>query len=65
MKNIVKVVSVLLCLMMVFALTVGCNRNDDFNQKVDKTKTQLYVKYYNGGFGDEWLNKLCAEFEAM
>lgn len=65
MKNIVKAVSVLLCLMMVFALTVGCNRNDDFNQKVDKTKTQLYVKYYNGGFGDEWLNKLCAEFEAM
>ena len=65
MKNIVKVVSVLLCLMMVFAFTVGCNRNDDFNQKVDKTKTQLYVKYYNGGFGDEWLNKLCAEFEAM
>lgn len=65
MKNIVKFVSVLLCLMMVFAFMIGCNRNDDFNQDVEKSKTQLYVKYYNGGFGDEWLNKLCAEFEAM
>ena len=29
---------------------------------VDTSKTQLYVKYNNGGMGDVWLNKLDAEF---
>jgi len=28
----------------------------------DETKTQLKVKYNNGGFGSEWLDKLCDEF---
>ena len=65
MKNTVKIISLLLCFMMVFAIVAGCHRDNSEDQKVDKSKTQLYVKYYNGGFGDEWLNQLCAEFEAM
>lgn len=64
MKTFSKVVAVLLCLLSVFAVFVGCNRSDD-DQTVDSSKLQLYVKYYNGGFGDEWLNQLCTEFEAM
>ena len=65
MKHIVRVISLLLCLVLVGVAFAGCRRDDNVDQKVDKTKTQLYVKYYNGGFGDEWLNQLCAEFEAM
>ena len=65
MKNMVKIFSLLLCLMMTFGFAVGCRRDNSEDQKVDKSKTQLYVKYYNGGFGDEWLNQLCAEFEEM
>jgi len=64
-RKIIKIFSLLLSFAMVFSLATGCRRGDDDNQMVDKTKTQLYVKYYNGGFGDEWLNKLCAEFEEM
>ena len=65
MKHIVRVISFLLCLVLVGVAFAGCRRDNNVDQKVDKSKTQLYVKYYNGGFGDEWLNKLCAEFEAM
>ena len=65
MKNMVKIISLLLCLMMVFGFAVGCRRDNSDDQREDKNKTQLYVKYYNGGFGDEWLNQLCAEFETM
>lgn len=32
-------------------------------QKVDETKTQLYVSNFNGGVGDEWLNKAISRFE--
>lgn len=30
----------------------------------DETKTQLRIKYTNGGFRSEWLDKLCDEFTA-
>lgn len=65
MKKSVRILSLFLCLLMLCSVMVGCRRDDNTDQTVEKTKTQLYVKYYNGGFGDEWLNRLCAEFEAM
>lgn len=33
-------------------------------EKIDHTKTQLYVCNYNGGFGEEWLKKAKTRFEA-
>lgn len=65
MKKPVRILSLFLCLLMLCSVMAGCRRDDNTDQTVEKTKTQLYVKYYNGGFGDEWLNRLCAEFEAM
>ena len=65
MKKPTRILSLFLCLLMLCSVMVGCRRDDNTDQTVEKTKTQLYVKYYNGGFGDEWLNRLCAEFEAM
>ena len=41
----------------VFSLACG-------DSGIDKTKTQLYVGNYNGGYGGEWLHTLVAEFEA-
>ena len=39
----------------------GCS-GKKVGPEVDTTRTQLYVKYNNGGMGDVWLNKLDAEF---
>lgn len=47
---------------------VGCNGtpNDGFEGRpVDKTKTQLYVSNYDGGFGDDWLWKASERFEKL
>ena len=69
MKKSMRILSLLLCLLMfasAMSVLTGCRRDEDnTDQTVNETKTQLYVKYYNAGFGDEWLNRLCAEFEAM
>lgn len=39
---------------------VGCGRRDE--EEEDETKTQLRIKYTNGGFRSEWLDTLCDEF---
>lgn len=39
---------------------VGCGKVDV--EEDDETKTQLRIKYTNGGFRSDWLDKLCDEF---
>ncbi len=63
MKKLTKIAAAVLSLATICSFA-GCRRNDS-EQSVDSGKLQLYVKYYNGGFGDEWLRKLGSEFEAM
>ena len=63
MKKVTQIVAAVLSVITVFAFT-SCGRENQ-DQTIDKSKLQLYVKYYNGGFGDEWLKKLGSEFEAM
>jgi len=46
---------------MCLACLAGCG-GKSAGADIDKTKTQLYVKYNNGGMGDVWINKLDAEF---
>ena len=43
------------------SVLAGCG-GKKIGPDVDKGKTQLYVKYNNGGMGDVWLNRLDAEF---
>ena len=42
------------------ATLVGCGKRD--TEEEDETKTQLRIKYTNGGFRSDWLDKLCEEF---
>lgn len=66
-KKLVSLISLLLCAVMMFAMT-GC---EDLNVEapdaddiaVDTTKAQLYVANYNGGMGTEWLNNAAKRFE--
>lgn len=43
---------------------VSCGRQDESITPVDETKTQLYVKYYNGGLRRAWIDKACDDFES-
>lgn len=63
MKRISKIAAAVLSLTTMLGCT-ACNRKSE-DVTIDKSKMQLYVKYYNGGYGDEWLTKLCSEFEGM
>lgn len=63
MKKLTQIVAAVLSVITVFVFT-SCGRENQ-DQTIDKSKLQLFVKYYNGGFGDEWLKKLGSEFEAM
>lgn len=66
-KKLVSLISLLLCAVMMFAMT-GC---EDLNVEspiienvdVDTTKAQLYIANYNGGFGTEWLTNAAKRFE--
>ena len=66
-KKLVSLISLLLCAVMMFAMT-GCEElnieapNID-DVQVDTTKAQLYIANYNGGFGTEWLTNAAKRFE--
>lgn len=58
-----KLVSLLLCGTCALAIPfAGCDRGGE-NQTIDEGKTQLYVKYYNGGLGREWIDNVITSFE--
>ncbi len=66
-KKLVSLISLLLCAVMMFAMT-GCEElnveaPENENVEVDTTKAQLYVANWNGGFGTEWLSKSAKRFE--
>lgn len=53
---------IVFCLTAVMMLVaVGCGAED---AGIDKTKTQLYVSNYDGGYGTEWLYAVKDRFEA-
>ena len=62
MKKLVKsVLAMILAVIMVVPM-VACER-DLIEEEVEHSKTQLYVSNFNGGYGDEWLQKLADRFE--
>lgn len=69
MKRIKKLMSLLLAVVMLLSLTAvfaGCESIDDpnrFNEKVDSAKTQIYIGYFNGGLGLQWLTEVKRLFE--
>ena len=48
-----------LCLGVVFGVT-SCGQGE----KIDKSKTQIYINNFKRGFGSEWLSALKTRFEA-
>ena len=59
MKKFISCIVVIIICLTSFAL-VGCSNG---TVEIDKTKTQLYVEYFDGGIGGEWLQKAAKRFE--
>lgn len=61
MKKVSKCLFLAANAVLSISLLAGCG-GKKVGPEVDTAKTQLYVKYNNGGMGDVWLNRLDAEF---
>ena len=41
----------------------GCDMGSSATEKIDKSKTQLYVSVFNGGIGTKWMDSIEKAFE--
>ena len=64
MKKVGKKVTSILAL-SVLAGVVGTLASCGGNSNIDSTKTQLYVKCYQGGYGNKWLYNAKERYEAL
>lgn len=62
MKKIKKMIALITLALMIPSLGACFNRDPGI--EIDTTKTQLYVQYINGAYGQEWMNKLIERFES-
>ena len=66
MKRRIKLLFMGLLMATTLATLTACGGGEDVVgdiEKVDNTKTQLYVYNFDGGFGSKWLNEVKARFE--
>lgn len=59
-KHLRMIIALLSCLMLI-ALLPACK--PDVTEKIDKTRTQVYVSVYGGGIGTDWVNTAKRKFE--
>lgn len=62
-KNFLSVIAIMLVCIIVSVSAVGCGPDDGSTEKIDETKTQLYVASYNGGAGNVWISNMKKAFE--
>ncbi len=58
MKILTRITALLLVSILMLGL-IGCNNND-----IPEGKTELRITYFNGGYGDEWIQQMKAAYEA-
>ena len=65
-KHFRKVLSVAMCLLLAMTTMVGalgCSDRNSDAEPIDKTKTQLYIATYGGGYGTAFLQDIEDRFE--
>lgn len=66
LKHKSRFLSLILCLVFAFTMAsglIGCKRPQEEMEKLDTTKTQLFIGAYGGGYGTAYLEDLKARFE--
>ncbi len=64
MKKSLKLFACALSLGLAASTIVGCGPRVSDDEKIDTSKTQLYVYNFGGGYGSAWLDSVKARFEA-
>ncbi|MBQ3492659.1 MAG: hypothetical protein IJA88_00975 [Clostridia bacterium] len=54
-KKFTSIIAVFMSVLVSLSSGIGCNKKEA-GEKIDHTKTQLFVNHYDGGVGHEWLN---------
>lgn len=62
-KRLLATVVTALCAILMFPLSACSATNGPDMEKIDPTRTQLYVYNYNGGYGSAWLSAAKKRFE--
>ncbi len=62
-RNKAKVLSLVICLLMAVVSVFGATGCTQVGEKIDNTKTQLYIAHYGGGYGNAYLQDLEDRFE--
>lgn len=68
MKNIYRIVSLILIVVIMATVLVACttsNTDDPLNEKIDTSRTQIYVYNFAGGYGTDWLVALKKRYEEL
>lgn len=61
MKKLLKLICLVLCVTMIAGAFGACGDGD--GREVNESMTQLNINHYNGGFGNQWLEKAISDFE--
>ena len=61
-NKLLKRLTVFVLVLLLSFSAIGCRQ--DNGVQIDKTKTQLYVMNYDGGFGHDWLDAVITRFTA-
>ena len=64
MKRSKKMLALLLCATSLGSTFAFGACGDKQVEEFDDSKSQLFVKYYNGGAGRAWIDEVVANFEA-
>lgn len=61
----IKLSAVVLAAMLCVPLTACSVTPDEFAEKIDSTRTQLFVYNFNGGFGSDWIAAVKRDYEEL
>ena len=63
-KRLMKIFATTLAITSLSMTAVSCTHSST-KEKIDETKTQLYVFNFSGGYGTEWVANAKAKFEEL
>lgn len=61
--NLKKISAIFIGISCIFGSAAGCSSQPGLTEKIDPTRTQIYVYNFDGGYGSEWLASLKQRFE--
>lgn len=65
MRAKIKTTALVMAMLTATASLGACSERGGSSVKIDDTKSQLYVAYYNGGLGEEWFDAAVKDFETL